>query len=201
MKTILDTAAYLAALALFTVVACPQDTLRKIDETSHKYKNTPISVTYELGNQPFAGRNGTLANSEWIRDLALNLTNISEKSITSVTLHLLIEKQGSMEYRAAIPVRFPSVAEPVLDASGKPTGQYRKQIIKPGQSLKVRPLPAALRILDLLKTRDGITDIASISLDIRYINFEDGTSWQIGIDMIPDPSRPGRSIRKTPTVH
>lgn len=193
---------YLAALAFFAVVVFPQDKLRKIDEDRYRYKNTPISVTYELGDQPFAFRNETTANSEWLRELNLNVTNISEKTIKSFTIQLIIERQGSMQYQAAMPIRFPLDGEPLLDALGKPTGRYKTHILKPGDSVKLRGPDSVNRhsILETLKNRDGIRDISTVFLDIRYVYFEDGTNWSLGIDFVPDPNAPGRYIRKNQTT-
>ncbi len=196
MKPVLRSIVYLVAIALFAVATYPQNKLRKIDEVRYKYKNTPISVTYELAGQPFAGGNETLAHPEWIRELTLKITNISEKSIKTLSLQFIIEKQGTMEYRAAIPIRFPFAAEPLLDALGNPTGKYKKQIIKPGETVKISPPEGALMILDMLEHRNNITNISTIFLDIRGVSFEGGTRWDLGIDFIPDPNRPGRHIRR-----
>lgn len=164
-----------------------QQKIRTVEQDKYKTKNTPITVSYELGDEPFLNGNKTAAGSDWLRKLALNVRNGSQKTITFFHIELVIEKRGKMENNQAIVVRFPESPEPILDSAGNPTGEFRRPLLMPGKSVKLKIGENQLQVLEILKIQ-GVEDIDLVSIDIRYVYFEDGTRWMVGHEVRQDPN-------------
>lgn len=187
MKTIHRYLACGSAVLLLTAVVLSQPKVRIIDNQSNKKPNEPISVTYHLGDQPFSSDNKTNAGSEWLRHLVLNVKNNSQKTIVYFYIQLLIEKQGTMPIKNAVALAFPNQSDPVLDAAGQPTGERKVPILKPGETVKIAVPKKQWRFLEDYLKEMGVVDLRSLSLDIRYVYYQDGTRWVLGKEVRQNP--------------
>jgi hypothetical protein len=201
MKSLRLLTPLLVFILFFVSVALAQQKTRKVDEEKYKKANEPLSVTYLLGEKPFLNRNETLASEDWLSNLTLEVKNISSKPITFFYIQLIVERQGTMEFRNAIVVSFPSGAiTSTMDHADRPTSESKRQILRPGDTVQVRPLSNQFRILEDLK-KHNVPEINSVSLDIRYVYYEDGSKWGVGIDVPKDkdhfiPDAAGVSVPK-----
>ncbi|MFM9905769.1 MAG: hypothetical protein ACKVQJ_14495 [Pyrinomonadaceae bacterium] len=181
---------FISVVTLIITSFCySQIKLRTVDQEKYKKTNEPILVSYELGAKPFLNDNKTTGGPDWLKDLSLNVKNASQKTITYFYIQLIVEKQGTMSNRNAITVSFPGQGEPVLDSFGRPTGKYKTSFLKPGENVRVKVSDNQLRSLSDDLRKQEITDIDSVSIDIRYVYYEDGSRWMLGHEVKPDPSR------------
>lgn len=179
-------------IVVLTNTAYGQQKVRRVNEELHKYKNQPIKVEYIIAGRPFVNRNETLAGADWLKDLELKVTNISGKTVVYAYLLLIIEKQANMPYRYAVSATFPSgPGEYLVDSSGNKTGEYRPQVLKPGETVNIKPPPNQLEIIETVK-KFGVSDIPEVSIDIHYVFFDDGTRWAFGTDYAPNPNDKGK---------
>ncbi len=193
----------LISLFLLTASLClAQQKTRILDESTPKnnFANPPIAiVSREVGNTPIIDSK-ILAGSDWLRDLTLTVKNISTKQIVRFEINLKIEKKGAMPYDAGMEFHFALGRVPVLDATGKPTGEYKpSKALKPGETVRVKVQEHQLRILDDIKMY-GVGDIDRVLMSIRRVIFDDGSGWFVGIETREDPNVPGSQIPIRPNM-
>jgi len=186
---------------LTTSLSYAQQKIRTVEHGKYRKYDTntePIAiVSRELGDKPFMNDSDVVGGSDWLRVLTLSVKNISKKAIKECEINLIIAKQGNMSNDASMSIRFPT-REPVMNADGKPTGEYQPlKLLKPGEIIKVKVSENQLRMLDVLK-KDGVSDVDQVSLVFISVKFDDGKRWFQGIDMREDPNNPGRWVPVRP---
>ena len=72
-----------------------------------------------------------------IKELAFTVKNVSDREITFFRIDLVIKRNDKLPVEIRIPVEF-GRGEPVLDATGTPTGEYKREPMKPGDSVRVK---------------------------------------------------------------
>jgi hypothetical protein len=165
------------------------------------YKD-PVEVSIELKGQPVKSNEAVLAEQEirsedfeadtdWLRNLTLKLTNRSDKTITYLAVYLL----------------FPETAT----ATNRSEGLYQIYLgtyldhkftlpdlrLMPGESIEV---PLATRydeIKTLVESRVPLAGITKVELDFRSAMFDDGTYYDLGelFRRNTDPSDPHKWIK------
>ena len=192
--------AFCVGILLLTAAsfAPAQEKLRTVEHGKYrKYdiKTEPIAIVgRQLGNKPFINDNEVMGRPDWLRDLTLDVRNISNKTIKDFEINVVIEKQDNMPFAAGMSLRFPT-QEPILSLNGKPAGEYNApKLLKPGEIVKVKVSDNMLRILDDLK-KDGVVDILRVYLAFTRVRFDDGTGWFQGMEMREDPKYPGSMIQ------
>lgn len=181
-------------LLLFFGTSSSQERTRVVDNERYKKSNEPLKVEYKLGNKPFLSGNNIKAGPDWLTDLKLQVRNISKKTIVYFHLQLVVEKQGTMPNKNAVTASFPGAPEPVFDGSGKPTGELRRPVLRSGELVIVSlPKNQVEFLLNDLRAR-GVYDLELISLDIRYVHFDDGTRWMLGREYRQDSVDPSKWV-------
>lgn len=188
----------LIGVALFMpFIAVSQDRVRLIEESDPKlnFPNAPVAiVSRSVGNKTFLSDGKFVAGPDWLKNLTLDVQNVSTKRIIRFEINLKIEKQGSMTYDAGMEYYFRLRNEPVLDKMGRPTGEYKiRKPLEPGEIVTVKLAEHQLPVLDDIK-RFGITDIERVFMSIRRVVFDNGTGWFVGIETREDPNFPGSQI-------
>ncbi len=80
-------------ILLLSLLCYGQVKVRKIEKRSTK--NEPIElVSAEVGDLPFNNENQVLADKSWLKNLKLNVKNISGKTIVYMKVNLEISAQG-----------------------------------------------------------------------------------------------------------
>ena len=169
-----------------------QEKMRTIEHSKYKSKNEPITIGYEIGDKQFL-RGVQVGSPDWLKELTLNIKNTSKKTITYFQIELVVEKQGEMPVNWSFVVRFPESSQPVLDAAGKLTGESRLPTLSPGETVRMMISENQLRGLDELK-KQGVNDIETVSIDIRYVYYDDDTGWSLGHEVKRDPNNTNRWI-------
>lgn len=183
---------------LTTSISNAQDKIRTVEHgkfRTYDIKSEPIAiVSRELGDRPFMNDRQVKGGPDWLRDLTLGVKNISNKTIKSFEIDIIIEKQANMSTNSGLLLRFPLPPNPVLNTDGNPTGNYELlKVLKPGEVVKIKAADSQLRMLDAIK-KDGVGDIDRVSLSIQLVVFDDGTRWYQGIETREDPNSPGTYI-------
>jgi hypothetical protein len=170
--------------------AAAQEKIRKIEDVP-LYRNSPIIVVGRmLGDKAFGHDNNVLGNQDWLKHLILAVKNVSNKNIVYFNIDLLVWKQGKMPGAIVFPVEFPLVAGRDAAATDKST----PKVLKPGEivEVSVKDFDYAQWINELKKYE--VSEVDKVTLDIRLVHFDDGTGWQMGLELRQDPSNNKRWI-------
>ena len=186
---------YIGVVLLLTSVGNSQDKLRTVEKGKYTYHNEPlVIVSRELGNRPFLNDTQVKGDQNWLKDLRLGIKNISKKTITYFDIELVIEKQGRLTSKVSISLEF-GRSEPILDATGKSTGEYRRKVLNPGEIVKVSVSDNKVLFWGKYLKENEAADFDSVSVDIREVDYDDGTGWTLGDETREDPNYPGSRVR------
>ena len=179
-------------LCHYASVADAQEKLRIVQETLHK--NSPVVVvSRQIGNKlvdrTYQNRHGVMAGPGWIKQLTFDLKNVSNKNITYIDLDLVIPKTGKMVNNGKIvSIFFGNRAAPAAAVSSD--SNIKQDILIPGDVVKVRISDTARTQLENYLNENDAEDVEQIKMDVREVHFDDGTGWQMGIELRQDPSDP-----------
>lgn len=169
----------LCGFFVFSSLATAQEKIREVS-TRRPFRGQPVAVVgKDLGSKQFVGGDKVLANKDWLRFLSITFQNISQKNITYISIHLVIAKQGSLESALAVPMLYHPGTEP--DAE-KP-GTTKKRVLMPGSIVNLRVEDKDYEWAESHLRKAGAEDFDRISIDIRRVTFEDGTSWNLGFEL------------------
>lgn len=201
MKTIIAILFSSVLIGFFSTINFGQDKTRTLQIGRYRYKNAPLSlIGRELDGKPFNGEQ-MVGGPDWLRNTRLVIKNVSARNITFFELHLVVDNAQKMPRQDSISIRFtgwPTVGD---NREFQKSGG-RRAILKPGEvitlAVKDHLLPSQSAYLSELESGD----FSSISVDIRYVDFDDGIRWAVGHELRKDPNRPGswKPIRNKPSV-
>lgn len=171
-------------ILLLSLLCYGQEKVRKIEK--RPTKNEPIElVSAEVGNKIFNNENQILADKDWLKNLKLNVKNISDKKIVYIKVELDVERQGKMQYPLGLPLVFGQKPPPELTD----TDVAKLEGLKPNESVKISITPS---ILDHFTTKfmpeNEIKDIEQVKFFFDFIVFDDGTAWSRGRLMRRNPN-------------
>jgi hypothetical protein len=184
--------------AVLLVIVCAvwvcgaQDKLRVIRETVHK--NSPvIVVSRQIGgkrvDRTYENRHGVMAGPGWIKQLTFDLKNVSNQNITYIHLDLVIPQTGKMVHTGKIvDIFFGNRAAPAAAASKDVISTA--DLLIPGDVVRVTISDTARTQLENFLKEYDAQDVEQITMDIREVHFDDGTGWNMGIELRQDPLDP-----------
>lgn len=179
-------------LCHFASVADAQEKLRIIQEAEQE--NSPVVVvSRHVGDKAFdrshRNRHGITAGHNWLSELSFDVKNVSNKNVTFIDLQLAIPKSGKMELNGWL-VSFIFGNRVASAATANKDSSSPLELLKPGDVVK-------LKISDLQRTqmekylkKYDAEDIEQVRMDIRKVHFDDGTGWNLGIELRQDPLNP-----------
>ena len=102
---------YIASLVLLAATfSSAQEKIRTV-EKGQKYPNSPIEVVgWDLGATPVTDETKASAGEDWLKKLTLTVRNISNKSIKSFDIDLLVKDRGQVVM--GIPIYFGLIPNP-----------------------------------------------------------------------------------------
>lgn len=195
----MDTRSRTFVSALLIVIVChavanAQEKPRILDFQRYKYKNEPIDVVnQQVEGKSFTRDDQIMGQSKWLRELKLGIRNVSAKNITYVEIHLVIGAPNKRPVHDSIVIRF--TGWPTFgDNSDYAKRGGRRAVLKPGDIafLFVKEQLGENISNYLEKLEDE--DFNRVSVDIRYVHFDDGTGWAVGHETRQDPSNPGSFV-------
>jgi hypothetical protein len=165
-------------------------------QTSDKRIETPKSLLKPLvkikeariGNQLVAFNEGFAADPDWLSHTTVKIENVSGKSIVYLTLNLDFPESAATGYPMVFPFHLgkrPGATVQTSDAALDFT---------PGQILDIDLSSKYTLIENFLAKRQPIDSFHKMVIQIGFIVFDDGTAWQFGSFMKPDPQDPSRYI-------
>lgn len=176
-----------------------QEKIRTLEHGKYRKYDTrtePIAiVSREVGDKPFIDDTKVVGSPDWLRHLTLEVKNISDKTINSFQIHLVIPKQGGMQYDWVMRMMFPFPRDKsgLNKNSQGVTEQDGGNILEPGATIKLRISENQLRVLDEIR-KYGVMDVERVSVSFDKVDFGDGTRWDRGVEMKEDPTQPGRYL-------
>jgi len=157
--------------------------------SEYSYPDAPIElVNLQLGSKPFIDRGRVMAGNDWLKNLKLNVKNISRKSILAFDLSILVEKQENMEAAVNFPILFRTFTKTTPLNATTPTGKAKLGTLKPDEIVQVHISEMHLKAFGEILKKYEVDDVRRVRLYIQTVYFEDGTEWAFG-----KYSRPSRS--------
>lgn len=172
-------------LGVLTTTVATQVKPRTIRE-SPVHRNSPIMVVgRELGDVSFNAENRVWGDRDWLKHLVFAVKNVSRKNIIYFEITLLIRKQGQLPASVAFPVEFGSQ----MTANGdSPKTAATRTVLVPGEVTKSRISDLQFSRWTRELEKYGIDEVFQVSLDIRTVEFDDGTAWYVGTNLRRDPT-------------
>ncbi len=177
-------------ILLLSLLCYGQVKVRKIEKRSTK--NEPIElVSAEVGDLPFNNENQVLADKSWLKNLKLNVKNISGKTIVYMKVNLEFSAQGKMQYPLLLPLVFGHIPPP--DSASSNSDLSNLKILRPNQSVKISIIPSVLnKFAGKFAPENEILDIEQVRFFFDFVIFDDGTAWSRGRQMRRNPDDPNR---------
>lgn len=174
-------------ILLLSFLCNGQEKIRKIEKPS-VLKEQPIElVSSEVGDKVFDNENKISADEYWLKNLELNLKNISSKTIVYIKVFLQIEAQGKMQYPLGIPLTFGQAPLPKTFKSSNDKNVNENKILKSNESTKLSIKPYLFESSNQFIQNNEIKDIEKVKVIFDFIVFDDGTAWSQGQWMRQNP--------------
>jgi hypothetical protein len=184
-------------LGLFLVAASLSSAQEKIRtvEKGRQYQNSPIEIIgQQVGDKTFIDDTSVSADKYWLRDLVLTIKNVSNKNILSFDIDLLVKKNGKV--LMGIPVNFRTYTT-ITQFSAKTTdGKKKIGILKPGEVICVKVTDKAILLFSNKLLKTGIEDLERVTVDLRFVYFDDNTRWFMGHEGPYNKSRSSLSDKR-----
>ena len=177
---------YKSGVSLLVVSLClltasfslAQEKIRTLDK-GRSYQNSPIEVVGRaLGDKPFIDDTRVSANKDWLKDLVLAVKNVSDKNILSFDIDLLVKKHGKI--LMGVPVTFRTYTVPSALNARAANGEIKIGVLRPGEVVKVRVADQAMSAFGNELLKSEIEDLDQVTIDIRFVYFDDNTRWVVG---------------------
>lgn len=168
-------------LMLIVVSTCiAQEKLRTVDN-GKAYSNAPIEVvSRKLGDKQFTDDNKVVAGRDWLQSLSLNIKNISSKTIVLIEINLIVAKKGLLPTSVSFPLRF---GTPLFFFDGKdevPVVKKDRKLLAPGETVELSISSHDFSVFTAYLRKYEVDDLDSVTIDIRNVEFNDGTGWIFG---------------------
>jgi len=185
-------------MLLLVSVSNAQEKIRTLEHGKYRtydIKTEPIAiVNREIGDKPFKNDRQVVGDRDWLRDIALSVKNVSNKTIKNFEIDIIVEKQVNMTSDEVMILRFPT-PESAYIVDGRPVDKYQPlKVLKPGEVVKIKVYDGQYRVFSDDLKKNGVTDIDHVSISFDIVRFDDGTGWLQGIETREDPNRPGSMI-------
>lgn len=187
---------FFVSRSVFTALAQVKDTknkvIKKMNFAAVRVKE-PIEILEMRSNGKLVRFEEPFVDDDWLKDLTIKFTNVSDKTITHVNLNL----------------RFPETAD-AGEPFGVPTtytlnyGRTRTQeragadgikILEPGETAEIILEPTSYaKLKQFVGQRRDLNDLTTTSLSVIVVYFDDGMQWSAGDLWRPDPARLGQFV-------
>ena len=168
-----------------------EDRKRKLVTTDSTFTNAPITVTglkangkSFVPNEPFTG------DGDWLNDLTVSFRNEAKTDIIAVNFHIKVLDSKPIRPSTLYPVLYG--IEPSNRIAADPA---KKRSLPPAMIGQVKMDPDWYAGMKRnLAFREDITSRTTAELRLEVIYFADGTMWEMGRYLKPDPEKAGRYI-------
>ena len=170
---------YIASLVLLAATfSSAQEKIRTV-EKGQKYPNSPIEVVgWDLGAIPVTDETKASAGEDWLKKLTLTVRNISNKSIKSFDIDLLVKDRGQVVM--GIPIYFRTYTKPTEVNALTLEGGKKLGALQPGEVVRIKVNDPTMLAFDKELEKRGLEGVDRVTLDLRGIYFQDGSRWMFG---------------------
>ena len=165
----------------------PADDKKK--QVSQTYMFNPVVkiTNVKTGGRTYAFDERFLAAGDWLADMRLTVQNISGKTIKAVLLGLHFPETVNTGIGMVSSSRYGP--HPITQAEND-----REPTVAPGRTFEIRVDHERPGLKRFLETRQSFDSISRITVQIDYVEFDDGTRWSGGQYTKQDPDNPKRWI-------
>lgn len=148
-------------------------------EKGLSYENQPVEIVgRELGDKTFAENKRVLGGQDWLKQLKLSVKNVSTKNIVSIDMDLLIKKAGRV--LMGIPINFRTYSKSTANNSLTIEGEKKIGVLTPGEVVKLKVNEQTMSAFAKELIKYGVEDVEQVTIDLRFVYFDDGTRWAMG---------------------
>lgn len=153
------------------------------------HKNSPVVVLERnVGGKLLNDQSQVFASRDWLKDLTLTVKNVSKKNIFYFNIDLTIFKQAKMPSNIGLRVEFRAPMLPNKEFSGSVGDLRDRQFLEPGKTVTVKISDHDINFWSKELEKFEVFDVEHVRMDIRTVYFDDGTGWEIGVDLQQDPT-------------
>ena len=182
---------------LLPVIGFAQGQERVINKLSWRTEPIKILKLKTKGKPIELGKN-FLEEDDWLKGLTVTVQNVSDKPIARIVLDLSFPRpEGTSETIST----FSEKLVYGLDPSDAQDAGAQKQVL-PGESVDVKLLEANLPFIKAALVELGYPEkITRARIMVEFVTFTDGTAWNGGDILYPDPTDPKRKFNpKVPLI-
>lgn len=154
-------------------------------------KNKIIDLTKtKIGDTGFDSVENISSNKNWLKDLKLQLKNISDKTIIYIELELEIKPLGEMERPLRLPIKYGQISSSSLVLNKKLRKNDLVKKVLSNNTVDVSISKNTYNFLLNYMKEKKIDEIKEVTVFFEFIVFEDGSGWSKGYEMKQDSENP-----------
>jgi len=191
---------FVSFILLTALLSNAQERIRTV-EKGVQYPNCPIEIVDRaLGDKPFIDDTRASGDKDWLKTITFVVKNVSTKNILSFDIDLLVKKKEKI--LLGIPVNFRTYNESTAHNALTLDGKKKIGVLRPGEVVKVKISERAMSVFGNELEKSGIEDLDRVTIDVRFIYFDDGTRWILGQEGAYDEKTRLRSTKlQVPSRH
>jgi len=143
------------------------------------YQDQPIVIVgREVAGEPFKENEKIIADEDWLKQLVLEVKNVSSKNIKSFDIDLVIKDRGLPVL--AFPINFRTYTKPNTSDALTTNGEAKVGVLQPGESVKVKITAHSFEVFTNELKKRNLENVERATIEFRFVYFDDGTNWAFG---------------------
>ena len=152
----------------------------------------PVAISIKHRGQHVEANQEFDGDADWLKDVTLKLTNVSDKTITYIAIHLVFPETATAEKSSTGLHQIELGVHPDVPSNRSPIA------LRPGDSMEVTLGNEYGDIKKLVEKRVSIDKINKVTVRPQTALFNDGTMFFAGMLYRRDPNNPGKWITIQP---
>jgi hypothetical protein len=148
----------------------------------------PVAISIKQRGQHVEANQEFDGDADWLKDVTLKLTNVSDKTITYIAIHLIFPETATAEKSSTGLHQIELGVHPDVPSNRSPIA------LRPGDSMEVTLGNEYGDIKKLVEKRVSIDKINKVTVRPQTALFNDGTMFFAGMLYRRDPNKPGKWI-------
>ena len=148
----------------------------------------PVAISIKHRGQHVEANQEFDGDADWLKDVTLKLTNVSDKTITYIAIHLIFPETATAEKSSTGLHQIELGVHPDVPSNRSPIN------LRPGDSMEVTLGNEYGDIKKLVEKRVSIDKINTVTVRPQTALFNDGTMFFAGMLYRRDPNKPGKWI-------
>jgi len=148
----------------------------------------PVAISIKHRGQHVEANQEFDGDADWLKDVTLKLTNVSDKTITYIAIHLIFPETATAEKSSTGLHQIELGVHPDVPSNRSPIN------LRPGDSMEVTLGNEYGDIKKLVEKRVSIDKINKVTVRPQTALFNDGTMFFAGMLYRRDPNKPGKWI-------